>query len=235
MKSCITFFVALSFAATASAQTMLFDFGNSGQQTTINGWNNVVYPNPDPVPPLLVVVDDTGTVVPGVTFVMVDQLFINGPPSQLGSENPSGDAAAYPVSATDDYFFGHTGPFAGGEDASSGSFKLTGLDPSAAYDFTFMSSRTGVNDSRETAYTVTGTNSGSGVLEASNNDSEVLRINGISPDQQNEILVEVSAGPGNTNGNSFFYINLMEVNAVPGEDDLLLLISGPLATLKNQE
>lgn len=196
----------------SSAATMLFDFGNSGQQTLVNGWNNVLYPNPDPAPPLFAVFDSTGAVVPGVTLEFTDQFFINGPPSQLGTESPSGDAAAYPVSATDDYFFGHTGDFAGGADNPTGAFKLTGLDQATLYDFTFMSSRTGVNDSRETAYLVTGANSANGLLEAANNDSEVLTLTGIVPDGNGEIEVTVSAGPNNTNGNEFYYINLMQVD-----------------------
>lgn len=220
----------LSVAATpAFATTMLFDFGNTGQQTLSSGWNNVIYPNPDPAPPLLVVVDSMGDVVPGVTLEVTDQFFINGPPSQLGTESPSGDAAGFPVSATDDYFFGHTGAFAGGEDNQTGGLTLTGLNQSWPYDFTFMSSRTGVNDSRETAYAVTGANSGNGMLEASNNDSNVLRIEGIYPDMNGEIFVEVSAGPNNTNGNGFYYINLMQVETVPEPTTVAMFAFGAVA------
>lgn len=209
--------VVACVAAPVGAQTMLFDFGNTGQQTLIGGWNNVIYANPDPPPPIDPVVDNNGNVVAGVTLEVVDQFFINGPPSQLGTESPSGDAAAYPVSATDDYFFGHSGDFAGATDNPTGGFKLTGLNQSIVYDFTFFSSRTGVGDLRETAFAVTGANSGSGLLEPANNDSNVLSIDGIAPDGNGEIYVEVSAGPGNTNGNAFYYINLMEVNAVVPE------------------
>ena len=224
----------LAAATPAGAATMLFDFGNTAQQTLTTGWNNVIYPNPDPAPPLFVVFDSTGAVVPGVTLEVVDQFFINGPPSQLGTENPSGDAAAYPVSATDDYFFGHTGAFAGGPENKTGGFKLTGLDQSLTYDFTFMSSRTGVNDLRETAYSVAGANSASGVLEAANNDSELLKLGGITPDANNEIYVEVSAGPNNSNGQSFYYINLMQVDAVNVPEPaagLLLAAAGCLVGL----
>lgn len=227
---------ALAVASTSSATTMLFDFGNTQQQTLVTGWNNVTYPDPDPAPPLFAVFDSTGAIVPGVTLEVVDQFFINGPPSQLGTEAPSGDAAVYPVSATDDYFFGHTGPFAGGEDNQTGGIKLTGLNPTQTYDFTFMSSRTGVTDSRETAYTVTGANSDSGVLEASNNNSNLLVIGGIFPDGNNEIYVEVSAGAGNDNGNGFYYINLMEVTAIPEPASAVvaLLLVGSAATLKRR-
>lgn len=201
--------------AQANATTLLFDFGNTGQQTPDSGWNNVIYPNPDPPPVVDPVVDSNGNVVAGVTLEVTDQFFINGPPSQLGSESPSGDAAAFPVSATDDYFFGHTGPFAGGPDASTAAFKLTGLDQGLSYDFTFFSSRVGVGDLRETAYSVAGLNSGNGLLEAANNDSEILEIGGIFPDANGEITVSVAAGPNNSNGLQFYYVNLMQVTTIP--------------------
>lgn len=226
---CFLSLVVLLFAAPFShATTLLFDFGNGAQQTLDTGWNNVVYPNPDPAPPLFVVFESTGAVVPGVTLEVTDQFFINGPPSQLGTESPSGDAAVYPVSATDDYFFGHTGAFAGGEDNPSGGFKLTGLDPLLTYDFTFMSARNGVNDNRETEYLVTGSNSGNGLLDAANNDSNLLEILSISPDLNNEINVEVSAGGNNSNGLEFYYINLMQVDfqAVPEPTTALLIACG---------
>lgn len=233
MKWQLTLLCCFAVATPAAATTMNFDFGNSGQQTLDSGWNNVLYPNPDPAPPLFAVNDSDGNVVPGVTLEVVDQFFINGPPSQLGSESPSGDAAAFPVSATDDYFFGHTGAFAGGPDNQTGGFKLTGLDQGLAYDFTFFSARNGVNDSRETAYSVTGANSDSGLLEAANNNSNVLNINGITPDGNSEIYVEVSAGPGNTNGLQFYYINLMQVSTQVPEPatGLLFAFAGILAAL----
>lgn len=231
MKWNIALVCALVAPAPAGATTMLFDFGNTAQQTLTPGWNNVIYPDPDPAPPLFVVFDSNGDAVPGVTLEVVDQFFINGPPSQLGSESPSGDAAGFPVSATDDYFFGHTGAFAGGADNQTGGFKLTGLDAGTAYDFTFFSARTGVGDLRETAYSVTGANSGNGLLEAANNNSEVLNIGGILPDANNEIYVEVSAGPNNNNGARFYYVNLMQVSTAIPEPatGLLIAMAGGLA------
>ncbi|MEO1496103.1 MAG: hypothetical protein AAFV43_03025 [Planctomycetota bacterium] len=213
-------------AAPVHATTLLFDFGNLGQTTPDVGWNNVTYPSPNPPPIVSPVVDSTGAVVPGVTLEVTDQFFINGQPSQLGSESPSGDAGVYPVSATDDYFFGHTGPFAGGPDASTAAFKLTGLDQSLAYDFTFFSARNGVGDLRETAYTVIGANSAGGLLEAANNDSEVLVLAGIVPDGNNEILVEVEAGPNNSNGLEFYYVNLMQVTTIPEPHTVGMLLVG---------
>ncbi|MEQ8848186.1 hypothetical protein [Botrimarina sp.] len=236
MRCTLVGLAALSLAAPAGATTMLFDFGNIARQTALPGWNNVVYTNPDPPPPLETVVDSTGANVPGVSLAITDQFFINGQPSQIGSESPSGDAAAYPVDATDDYFFGHTGPFAGAEDNPTGAITLAGLDQGLAYDFRFFSARNGVNDSRETAFSVVGANSASGVNVTSNNDSEVLSLPGVFPDANGEITVTVSAGPGNDNGNAFYYINVMQVDFIPepGAATLLALAAGSFVAARRR-
>lgn len=225
MRWQLAWLCALAAATPASAVTMNFDFGNINRQTADTGWNNITHANGAPTDPLFVVVDENGDPVPGVTFVETDEFYIVGQPSQIGSENPSGDAAGFPVDATDDYYFGHTGAFGGGDDNQTGGFKLTGLNQSLSYDFTFFSARNGVNDNRETLFSVTGANNGSGVAVTSNNDSQVLNVNGIFPDANSEISVVVSAGPNNDNGNGFFYINLMSVtDGVPEPASGLLLV-----------
>ncbi|TWU30426.1 PEP-CTERM sorting domain-containing protein [Bythopirellula polymerisocia] len=222
---------ALATATPASAVTMSFDFGNNARLTNLSGWNDVFHASGSPTDTLFVVVDENGNAVPGVTLVETDPFYIVGQPSQGGSESPSGAAAGFPVDATDDYYFGHTGAFGGGDDNPTGGFKLTGLDQNLAYDFTFFSSRTGVNDNRETAFSVTGANVGSGVIATSNNDSEVLSLNGITPDGNSEISIAVMAGPNNDNGNGFYYINLMQVStAIPEPTTgLLLALAGGFA------
>ncbi|TWT72709.1 hypothetical protein Pla123a_40080 [Posidoniimonas polymericola] len=232
----LSLLACLAIATPAAATTMNFDFGNNGRQTNVPGWNNVVHDNGSPSPTLFVVFDDTGVAVPGVTLEETDEFYIVGQPSQGGSESPAGDAAGLPVDATDDYYFGHSGAFGGGDDNPTGGFKLTGLDQNLAYDFLFFSSRTGVNDNRETAFSVTGSNVGSGLTATSNNDSEVLTISGIMPDANSEIAISVSAGPNNDNGNGFYYVNLMQVStAVPEPaSGLLIALSGGLTALRRR-
>lgn len=213
---------------TASAPaTMLFDFGNTARQTPeAEGWNNIVPATTE----LFAIFDENGDVVPGVSLEITDTFFQTGEPSQVGSEAPSGDAAGYPVSATDDYFFGHTGPFAGAEDNPYGEVTLSGLDPSVAYDFSFFSARNGINDSRQTQFIVTGANNGSVLATTSNNDTEVNHVLGIMPDANNQIAIGVQAGPDNDNGSGFFYINLMEVSpgVIPEPTSVGLLMMGSL-------
>lgn len=215
---------AALLASPVCAETMLFDFGNTARQTAGN-WNNVVPATTD----LFAIFNSDGAVVPGVTFSITDEFFQTGEPSQLGSESPAGDAAGYPVDATDDYFFGHTGPFAGADDNPYGEVRLSGLDPSTPYNFTFFSARNGVNDDRQTQFITTGAAVDSGVAVTSNNDSEVLRLLNVLPDANGDIYVGVQAGPGNTNNNGFFYINLMEVSAVPEPTAAVLAVFAGLA------
>ena len=201
----------------ADATTLLFDFGRTDLQSS-PGWNNVV-----PATTTLFATFDSNNNLTPVGFEITDTFFQTGEPSQLGSEAPAGDASSYPVSATDDYFFGHTTPFAGANANPLGQFKLFNLDPSKTYDFTFFASRQTVSDTRDAGYSVTGANNGSGVLNATNNNSEVLKITGIVPDGSNEIFVDVTPGPNNDNSNGFYYIALMQVDIVPEPASLSLL------------
>ena len=211
MRNVIAVAVALAGTPVAMAGTtsMFFDLGATARQTAGN-WNNVV----PATTTLNSLIDSNGNAVGSAGFTIVQSLFDNGEPSQLGTESPSGDAAIFPVDATDDYFFGHTGPFAGDDGNELGQFRLFNLDPTKTYNFTFFSSRTGVGDIRDTAYEVRGTNVEMGVLNGSNNDSQVLNLNGITPDG-GVIDIYVAAGPDNNNANGFFYINAFRVEVVP--------------------
>lgn len=219
---------ATAMTASAHAATVQFDFGNSNLQTNATGWNNVVYNNNTPVADLTTIVDSTGSTIAGLGLSVTDQFFIAEQPELLGTDNPTGDAAGLPVTATQDFFLGHTGEFLGNESTPTGAFKLTGLVANQTYTFTFFSSRDDVTDNRETAYTVTGDNSANGLLQATNNDSNVLVLAGINPDSNNEILISLAAGPNNDNNRNFYYINAMQVEIVPEPTSLALLSLGGL-------
>lgn len=218
---------AVVLTTSATAETLLFDFGHTTRQTN-PGWNNVV-----PATTTLFATFDSDNNLTPVGLEITDTFFQIGEPSQLGSEAPTGAAADYPVDATDDYFFGHVGSFAGADDNPYGEVQLFNLDPNSTYDFTFFGSRTGVNDDREAIYTVTGANTLSGTLNASNNNAEVLTLAGITPDANNEITIGVGVGPNNNNSNGFYYINVMQVDRViPEPASLSLLALGATALLR---
>ena len=224
-RICTSLALVLMLGCSLAADTLLFDFGRTDLQTN-PGWNNVV-----PATGTLFATFDSNNNLTPIGFEITDLFFQTGEPSQLGTEMPTGDAAAYPVSATDDYFFGHTTPFAGADPNPLGQFKLFNLDPALTYDFTFFASRTGVSDTRDATYAVTGTSSASVVLNASNNNSDVVRVMGIAPDSNNEIFVDVTPGPNNDNSNGFYYIGLMQVDFVPEPSSLGLLLGGALLWL----
>lgn len=226
MKSLTAVLFTLVAVAPASATTLLFDFGRTNLQAPGN-WNNVV----PATTTLFALFDSSGGIYGTAGLEITDTFFQTGEPSQLGSENPAGDAAGYPVEATDDYFFGHTTPFAGADPNPLGQVKLFNLEADKSYNFTFFGSRQTVNDNRETAFDVDGANSQSGALAVSNNNTEVLRLDGITPDGNNEIFVSVSPGTNNDNSNGFYYIGLMQVDVVPEPTSLLLILAGGVAAL----
>ncbi len=232
MKFTMTALATLTLATSASATTLLFDFGRTDTQTnqppTTPTWNNVVPATTQ----LFAVFEDGGTAVPGVSFEITDQFFqVGEPTANIGSTNPSGDAGVYPVSATSDPFFGHNAPFAGQDANPYAEVKLSGLDQNMFYDFTFFASRQPVGDNRETQYTVTGAASAQALLNPSNNDTEVVQITDIVPDANGDITVGFESGPNSTS--NFYYINVMQVDVrpipEPASVSLLAAFGGVLA------
>jgi hypothetical protein len=224
MKSMFSVVLTCVVVAPVSAETLLFDFGRTDLQSNPN-WNNIV----PATTTLFALFDSDGNIYnAGAGLEITDTFFQTGEPSRLGSEAPAGDAAGYPVSATDDYFFGHTTNFAGADPNPLGQVRLFGLEADKLYDFTFFASRQTVGDTREATYAVAGANAASGVLNASNNNTEVLRLTGIGPDGNDEIFVDVTPGPNNDNNNGFYYIGLMQVDVTPIPEPLAmsLLLAG---------
>lgn len=217
-----------ALAASTQGATVLFDFGSVDYQTTETGWNNVTYATGSPAAGLTTIVDSTGATLNGISLVFTDQFYTKTQPSLLGTDSPTGDAAALPATATEDFFLGHTGTFNDEASNPTGAFKLTGLDANQTYSFTFFASRVGVFDNRETSYTVTGDNSATGLLQATGNSSDVLTLSGITPDINNEILIDVAAGSNNNSSRTYYYINSLEVEIVPEPTSMALLGLGGL-------
>ena len=91
----------------------------------------------------------------------------------------------------------------------TGGFLLSGLVANKKYDFDFFSGQSGMADNCETSFTVTGTNTLSGVINASNNTTNVLSLKGISPQTNGTISIVVGVGSNNTNANKSFYVNAL--------------------------
>lgn len=209
--------LGLSFAQCAAAANIFVDFGESSQITAGN-YNNIIVNTPATLSIADMVDSDGASTGVGIAI----SGFFPGSNS-TGSTTPMGDAALFPVTATRDNTFGHTGPFSGNADASLGNVSLTGLDPSSSYDFTIFAARAGVTDNRETMYDFTGANTGVGFLNPSSNNTEIVVISGIQPTAAGEISIDVSAGPNNNNGSRFYYLGAMMIApSIPEPTSLLL-------------
>lgn len=124
---------------------------------------------------------------------------------RFSGENQSGmtsNTFGLPVAFTQDAFWGNKGNPTGG-------FTVYGMNSTKKYKFVFFGSRRDATDNRETKYLVQGTNEGSGLLNAANNNSKVVVIDGIQPTLNGTVDINVSAGPNNNNPDGFYYINAM--------------------------
>lgn len=198
-----SFTVTLRVTA-SGAQTLFFDFGDVGMQTTGN-YNNVTHQQA----PVVNAIDSAGLGT-GVSLTVTDPFWPGS--NTAGTTSPTGDAAMFEPQATRDNLFGNTVAF-GDITEPTGGFTLGGLSttPGVTYTFTFFGARLGVSDNRETAYAIAGATSATTYLNTANNSSQVAIVSGIAADANGEITVTVSPGPNNTNGNKFYYIGAMKI------------------------
>lgn len=202
-----------------SAQTYLIDFG--GANTTTRGpipddpnnyWNNVGTAIGATTNGVLSNLVSSLNTTSSISLAMISRF--NG-----NNENGAQVSTIYPVDATRDSLYGNTESFNNLTNIFP-SFKLTGLDPATKYTLTFYASRTGVNDIRETDYTVTGGNSGLATLDAANNIDTTASVPDITPDGAGEIRIDLTPSANNNNGNHFTYLGVLQVVAVPPQTPL---------------
>ena len=202
--------------------TYLFDFGGDNTtevdvETAKESWNNVV--------------EAVGLNNGGAMSALMNTEFIR---TRIGLEmiarfngvNRAGsqESTLLPSSATGDSLFGNTEAFGGMENVFP-EFKLTGLSHENAYDFTFYGSRS-ASDNRETRYTVSGSNAGSGDLNAGGNVDDTITVSNIRPDQAGAITIKITAGPNNDNSNHFTYLGAMRVDWQPSFKPQILVDVG---------
>lgn len=95
-----------------------------------------------------------------------------------------------------------------------GQLLMSGLSNNQSFTFTFFGSRTDIGGpSRETKFTVRGTNTLSGLLETRNNSTSVLTMSGVIPAQNKSVIIEVTDGPGNLNASKYSHISALKVAA----------------------
>jgi len=196
-------------------QAILLDFGASATPTgtgpspddPANAWNNVTDSIGAAVGAQVRNLVTTENAPTGISLVIL---------SRFNGANTNGTLAStqFPADATRDSLFGNTETFSGLANVFP-SFKLTGLDPSLTYDFTFYASRTGVTDNRETGYTATGFNSGFVALNASGNVDKSATLTDMVPTAAGEITISLAPTASNNNANHFTYLGVMKLEPSP--------------------
>lgn len=229
---------AMAVSAAAAPFTVFVDFGDSAQPTpAAENYNHIFVndttgPLPDLTNPfddvlsIADLIDDTGA---NTGIGLTAEGFFKGS-NTAGTQAPTGDAAMFHAQATRDNAFGHALAFGANPLTPQALVTLTGLNPLNTYDFTFMASRVGVGgtppDIRETEYAVSGSNSGTAFLDATNNTSNVTTVLGIMPNAMGEITVLLDPGPNNNNASRFYYLGAMRLECIPEPASGLLLLLG---------
>lgn len=97
-----------------------------------------------------------------------------------------------------------------GQSEPTGEFLFKGLDPAGEFEFSMFAGRSGANDNRETRFTITGAETLTKDVNSSNNTTELVTFT-ISPNAAGEVRLKLEAGPNNSNGSKFFYINAIAI------------------------
>jgi hypothetical protein len=209
----------MSASAQVVQQSFLVDFGSN--QTTFDPnttWNNLTTG---------IGTTDTGSLTGLLATNSTPTLINLQMVARFNGENTNGTTASslFPSSATSDSLFGNTELFNNLTNVFP-KFKLTNLDPTKAYNFTFYASRTGVSDFRETGYTVNGGINGFAALNVTNNVDNFAQVLGITPDNAGEILVSIAPTANNNNANHFTYLGVLRMDVVPEPSLGLGLLGG---------
>lgn len=217
--ACVCGFLALlGNLQPAAAQPILIDFGAGAAPTDVfddsegRYWNNLVdnasqgSSNTGSLPDPLVYAEDGS---PSEIYLSMISRFTGA--NTAGTTG----SALFPSDATSDTLYGNVELWQGLANILP-SFKLSGLDAAKLYRFTFYASRMGAGgDSRETRYTVTGTNTSFADLQVSENVDEVAVVSGISPASTGEVTISLSPTANNNNAYHFIYLGVLMLE----EDD----------------
>lgn len=212
------FLFLLGCFQSAAAQSILIEFGAGATTTDVfddsqeRYWNNLVdnasqgMSNTGSLPDPLVYAEDGS---PSEIYLSMI--------SRFNGANTAGTTGSslYPSDATSDTLYGNVELWQGLTNILP-SFKLSGLNASKLYRFTFYASRMGAGgDNRETRYTVTGTNTAFADLQVSENIDEVAVVSGISPASTGEVTISLSPTANNNNAYHFIYLGVLMLE----EDD----------------
>ncbi len=96
--------------------------------------------------------------------------------------------------------------------------RLTGLDKKESYDISFFASRMGDTLGRQdTRIVCEGATRQEGILNATDNVSELCSFSGVRPAADGTIVVTLTAGPENNNEYGLFYLSALRLSARGGQ------------------
>lgn len=184
----------------APGASVQIDFGSASLTSTGN-WNNLT----DSINGTAInLIDDSGGAT-GVDVSVTDG-FVGA-----NTVGIAGNTLGYPGNASKDNFW--TGSFTSHAEALNHPAEVTinGLDPDAVYDISLFASRTGTDsgNGRLTRYTING--QWQDLEAADNTDTEVV-FQGISPEADGTLSVDIVASAAGTS--RFGYLSLMKITAL---------------------
>ncbi len=174
-----------------------------GDAQAYDNWNNLTYFNSgSEISNLL---DEKGGFT-GIKLTLVEG---------FNSKNTSGQKATntaldMPDDISASSFYGNTKEVFNKKKVERSVVKLSGLNPKKKYTISYFSSR-GAKDQekRETQFTTKGAKQVVSAVDATNNKDQLVTVKNLSPDSNGDIVVDVTAGPNNTEKNGFYYLNAM--------------------------
>ncbi|MFD1629266.1 GDSL-type esterase/lipase family protein [Pseudopedobacter beijingensis] len=194
----------------SSAGKIMIDFGtstNSTTSTTDNYWNNITSVSSGFASPLQ---NQNGEITPFT-------IHVHAPFTNTNINGTLSGPVDYPENAIKDSFYGYTtGVFSGGSSYEKSGVTLSNLDTDKSYSLTFYASRIATaSDNRETKYTVKGKTEQSVILNILNNTSNIVSVHNMEPDNNGNIIIEVTASDNNTHVNRFYYLGILDIEYKP--------------------
>ena len=194
----ITFLGLMLFGITSFAQTnYLVDFNQNTTATyvTPGNWNNFQDASAGT---LTSIISDAG--VASVFNMAVTDAFVSS--NGTGTTSPTG-THGFPATATSDSFYIQDGA------NNFGEITISSLNPANTYSFVIFASRAGVSDTRIAKYTLTGANSGTASLDASNNTANTCSVLNIKPTAAGVIVLRLEKDATSTG--SYAYLGCMKM------------------------
>lgn len=181
-------------------KNVYIDFATSSNST---GWNGMTSFLEDATIPNLKYEDNEFT---GIEMTITSRF--NG--QNTSGETDTSTSFNMPAEVSGNSFFGNSKREWAGMVIEKSVITISGFEGDSTYEFCFFGSRT-ATDNRETKYTVIGENTNSAALNTASNTDNVACVQGVKPNANGEVIIEVTAGPNNDNSYGFFYINAMRI------------------------